>query len=269
MQSFTLYLTSLLITLLYTTYIFFIAKKKRNNSIIDIAYGPGFILTALFIACIQLSYQPLPTFGVIIFILIAIWGTRLSYRIYKKNKSKDEDFRYKAWREEWSKQGHQYFLLRSYVQIFILQGIIISLVLLPFTLSISSDLLNSYGYVIALLLGLALWVIGFIFEAIGDAQLDKFIRSKNEHKGRIIKTGLWKYTRHPNYFGESLMWIGISIIAFGATMSLFVFVSPFLITGLLLFVSGVPMLEKKWEGIEEWEHYKNKTSMFFPLPPRH
>lgn len=269
MTSLTLYLTSLLIVLVYTTYFFFIAKERKNNSIIDIAYGPGFIVTAFFLACIQLTYNPLPTFGSIIFILIIIWGARLSYRIFKKNRVKGEDFRYKAWREEWSKQGHDYFLVRSYVQIFVLQGIIISLVLVPFTLSVSADLLNTSGYVLALLFGLALWIVGFVFEAVGDAQLDRFIKHKHVHGLTIMKSGLWKYTRHPNYFGESMMWWGISIIAFGATMSLFVFVSPFIITGLLLFVSGVPMLEKKWEGNEEWEHYKKKTSVFFPLPPKH
>jgi steroid 5-alpha reductase family enzyme len=213
-------------------------------------------------------YTPLPAFSVIIFFLIVIWGTRLTRRIYRKNKSKGEDFRYKAWREEWTAHGgHDYFLKRSYFQIYMLQGVIMSLVLLPFTLSIATDLQNPVGYVIPLLLGFALWVIGYFFESIGDRQLDLFIKHKDDHKGTIMKSGLWKYTRHPNYFGESMMWIGISIIAFGASMSLFVFVSPFLITGLLLFVSGVPMLEKKWEGNEEWEHYKKKTSMFFPLPP--
>lgn len=233
----------------------------------DVAYGIGFIVTAFFLACIQLTYAPLPSFAMVIFLLITIWGIRLSSRIYKKNKNKGEDFRYRHWRDDWMTQGMKYFLLRSYVQVFILQAVIISLVLLPFTLTISSDLQNPLGYTLALLLGVLLWIFGFIFEAVGDKQLDRFIKNKDHHNQTIMKTGLWKYTRHPNYFGESMMWIGISIIAFGATMSLFVFVSPFLITGLLLFVSGVPMLEKKWEGNEEWEHYKKKTSMFFPLPP--
>lgn len=270
MTSFTLFLTSLLITLLYTTYIFFIAKKKKNNSIMDIAYGPGFIITAFFLACIQMSYRPLSLFSVTIFILICIWGTRLARRIHKKNKNKGEDFRYKAWRDEWTAHGgHEYFLTRSYVQIFALQGIIMGLVLLPFTLSIATDLQNPTGSFLALLLGLIIWIIGYFFESVGDRQLDLFIKHKDEHKGTIMKSGLWKYTRHPNYFGESMMWVGIAVIAFSPTTCLFVFVSPFLITGLLLFVSGVPMLEKKWEGNEEWEHYKKKTSMFFPLPPRH
>jgi steroid 5-alpha reductase family enzyme len=141
-----------------------------------------------------------------------------------------------------------------------------SLVLLPFTLAISSDLKNDYGYTYMLVSGLALWVLGFFFEAVGDAQLDNFLKHKHEHGPQIMKTGLWKYSRHPNYFGESSMWTGVALIAFGATSSLFTFVSPFLITLLLLFVSGIPVIERKREGNKEWEEYKQKTSSFIPLP---
>lgn len=83
-----------------------------------------------------------------------------------------------------------------------------------------------------------------------------------------MKSGLWKYTRHPNYFGESLMWWGLALVAFGGVATYFVFLSPLLITYLLTKVSGIPMLEKKWEGVPEWEVYKKQTSAFFPLPPK-
>jgi steroid 5-alpha reductase family enzyme len=155
-------------------------------------------------------------------------------------------------------------LARSYLQIFILQGLIISLVLLPFTVSLSSTS-NSSSWVF---FALILWIIGFCFEAIGDKQLDRFIKSDDPHKGTIMKTGLWKYTRHPNYFGESTMWWSLAIIALSSGVSFIVLLSPILITYLLLFVSGIPMLEKKWEGNEEWEAYKKKTSAFFPLAPK-
>ena len=188
-----------------------------------------------------------------------VWGIRLSYRIYQKNKGKPEDFRYTSWRNEWTKKGHVYFLIRSYLQIFILQGFIISIVLLPFTLSLASpkDSLTLLG------VGLLLWVLGFFFEAVGDYQLDTFIKDKNK-TSTIMKTGLWKYTRHPNYFGESTMWWGIAILAFSSTNSLVVFLSPILITYLLLFVSGIPMLEKKWKGNPEWEDYAKRTNSFLP-----
>jgi len=260
----TLYITSLITTIIYTSCLFLLALKKKDNSIIDIAYGPGFIVTASVLSVLTLSVTPLSPFSVILLLCVYIWGTRLSYRIYKKNKNKPEDFRYAAWRETWNKKGRLYFFLRSYLQIFVLQGFVISVVLLPFTLSLWGG-----GNILSLLVfGLILWVIGFIFEAIGDAQLDHFIQNKDPNKGTIMKSGLWKYTRHPNYFGESLMWWGLALVAFGGVATYFVFLSPLLITYLLTKVSGIPMLEKKWEGVPEWEVYKKQTSAFFPLPPK-
>ena len=261
MSTFTLYLISLSIILLYTTTVFLLALKKKDNSIIDIAYGAGFIVTAWMLAILKLMTAPLTPYSFLILILITIWGTRLSYRIYQKNKGKPEDFRYKNWRDLWMKKGLPYFLVRAYLQIFVLQGIVISIVLLPFTLSIITSPMTSYWIV----LGLIVWCIGFFFEAVGDRQLDRFIKDNNR-VGTILKTGLWKYTRHPNYFGESTMWVGIALISLTASSSTIVILSPILITYLLLFVSGIPMLEKKWDGNPEWEEYKKKTSAFFPMP---
>ena len=264
MTSLNQYLISLIIVLIFTTIIFFIAQKKKDNSIIDIAYGLGFIVTSLVLFAMKLQVSLVPPQATIIFLLILIWGSRLAYRIYNKNKGKGEDFRYKAWREEWNKKGESYYKLRAYLQIFVLQGTIISIVLLPFTLSLHNNTSpNSF-----LLIGVLVWLLGFFFEVLGDKQLDAFIRNTNPDKGTIMKTGLWKYTRHPNYFGESTMWFGIACIALSAQSSLFVVLSPLVITYLLLFVSGIPMLEKRWEGVPEWEVYKKNTSAFFPLPPK-
>jgi steroid 5-alpha reductase family enzyme len=263
MITFALYIFSLIIILGYTTMLFFIAQIKKNNSIIDIGYGLGFIVASSFLAFRMLNnYGPLPLASVLTFLLISIWGTRLAYRIFSKNKNKPEDFRYASWRKDWMKKGYVYFAARSYLQIFILQGVIISLALLPFTLSLTT---NNYD-ITNVLLGLFIWVVGFFFEALGDKQLDAFIKSKSIHKGTIMKKGLWKYTRHPNYFGESMIWIGLACICVSEGGSLLAFLSPLLITYLLLFVSGIPMLEKRREGNPEWEEYKRKTSAFFPLP---
>lgn len=229
----------------------------------DIGYGIGFIVTAYLLAALKLSMFPLTVFSSLILLLITIWGIRLSYRIYSKNKGKGEDFRYKAWREEWSKKSLFYYFVRSYLQIFVLQGLIISIVLLPFSLSLAEASTSSSF----IFIGLLLWILGFYFEATGDRQLDTFIKNKKK-VGTIMKSGLWKYTRHPNYFGESTMWWGIALIALSGSASLLVLASPLLITYLLLYVSGIPMLEKKWAGIPEWEVYKKKTSAFFPLPTK-
>ncbi len=263
MQSIILYLTSLFIVLGYTTILFFLAQHKKDNSIIDIAYGLGFIVTAYTLTILTLLTSTISIGSILILLLITIWGTRLTYRIYQKNKGKPEDFRYKAWREEWSKKGSIYYTMRAYLQIFVLQGIVISIVLLPFTLSLANEaVLTPF-----LILGVLVWCLGFIFEAVGDYQLDTFIKNPNK-TSTIMMTGLWKYTRHPNYFGEATMWWGLAIISFLGGSSLFVALSPLLITYLLLFISGIPMLEKKWDGNKEWEAYKKKTSSFIPLPQR-
>lgn len=265
MLSFSFYLFSLIVIFGCTTFLFFIAQHKKDNSIIDIAYGSIFIITSfLLLIKIHNGYGYIAPVSVALFTLIAIWGLRLSLRVYKKKLHKSEDFRYAAWRKLWLRKGKVYFFARSYLQIFILQGVVISIILLPFTLSIKETLLSRNG----LILGGLLWCIGFLFETIGDAQLDRFIKNKDSRKSHILKTGLWKYTRHPNYFGESTMWWGIGIISFSVTSSLFVFLSPILITYLLLYVSGIPMLEERFKGDPEWEDYKRKTSAFVPLLPK-
>ncbi len=263
MESIALYITSLIITLGVTSVLFFVAQFKKDNSIIDIAYGLTFIVVAYILALKKMEADPLAPASFIILFLISIWGIRLAYRIFMKNHGKGEDFRYQVWRNQWSKHGTRYYFARAYLQIFILQGVVISIVLLPFTLTLTTASQSNS----LLLVGVALWILGFFFEVVGDKQLDTFIHRKNKTV-TIMKTGLWKYTRHPNYFGESMMWFSLALIAYSSGVSLFVFLSPLLITYLLLFVSGIPLLEKRWEGNEEWEVYKKKTSAFIPLPPK-
>ena len=137
-----IYTLSFILSLLFTTLVFSIALKKRNNSIMDIAYGLTFLFTSLSLSYVALMQKHLPTISLLLLSLIFMWSMRLSYRIYKRNKGKEEDFRYKVWREEWSKKGKLYFIARSYLQIFVLQAFIISLVLLPFTFSLFAQKAN-------------------------------------------------------------------------------------------------------------------------------
>ena len=261
-----IFFASALILAIYMTILFVFAVIKRDNSIADIGYGFGFILITSF----TFFYQDItPSHrSIIVSICILFWGTRLMYRIGKKNWNKAEDFRYKAWRTEWQKKGEVYLLLRSFIQVFVLQGIIIYLVVLPGLLgnTMQIDTMKWYNYA-----GVVLWLTGFLFEMIGDLQLDKFLKRKDlgRERAKIMKTGLWKYTRHPNYFGESLQWWGLAFVClFGVQNSLIAFVSPILITYLLLYVSGVPLLEKRFAGDEEWEEYKKKTNVFVPGPQK-
>jgi steroid 5-alpha reductase family enzyme len=263
-QTISLYLLSLAIIFTYTKLLFFISHLRKNNSVADIAYGPAFIIATIALTIIQLNKTPLSLYTVVLFFLILIWGIRLSRRLYKRNHGKPEDFRHRMQREKWEQKGKMYTTVRTYIQIFVLQGFIISIVLLPFTLSLAASPKNN----IWLFVGIIIWAIGFYFETIGDRELDTFIKTKPEHGTLIIRSGLWKYTRHPNHFGESVMWWAIAIIGIGASYSLLSLLSPILITTLILFVTGIPLIEKRFAGNPEWEEYKKRTSKFVPLPPK-
>jgi steroid 5-alpha reductase family enzyme len=111
------------------------------------------------------------------------------------------------------------------------------------------------------------WLIGFYFESVGDAQLALFIQNPT-NKGKLMQTGLWAYSRHPNYFGEVTQWWGIWLIALTTPWGIVTVVGPLMITFLILFVSGVPLLEKKMETHQDFAAYKKRVSVFLPLPPR-
>ncbi len=238
-----------------------IALLREDNSIMDIAYGPAFVLIAW---CLAFMWPGWSERQLIVLACVTIWGIRLSTRILLKNWGKPEDFRYRAWREEWKKRGMLYFFLRSIVQIYALQGLVILIVSLPVLVAFSTTQGPMFWYS---WLGLGLWTIGFFFELVGDYQLDGFIRNK-ENTGKIMTTGLWRYTRHPNYFGEATMWWGLFLIVLGLPLSELVLLSPLLITFLLTQVSGIPMLEARFAGRPDWEEYKARTNAFFPWIPK-
>jgi steroid 5-alpha reductase family enzyme len=249
---------------LYMCFAYVLALINKNNGIADIAYGWGFVLIAW--VTYILGLQELP--GLIASILATIWAARLSIRIYLRNRGKPEDFRYKSMRDKWGKSA----AVNSFFQIFMLQGLIIFIVALPVSL------INLYSTAASLsilsLLGLIVWLKGFFFESVGDWQLARFM-SNSANKGKIMDMGLWHYTRHPNYYGESLMWWGLALIAAAAlslsgswVLTLAPFIGPILITFLLLKVSGVPLLEAHFAGKPEWEAYKVKTSVFIPWFPK-
>ena len=238
--------------------LFILAIAIKNNSIVDIGWGLGFIIASGSVYCMT------PTFPILtlLFITILVWGLRLSLYIFMRNHGKGEDFRYKQWREEWGNK----VLIRSYFQVFLLQGIIMYLIHLPILL-FGSELLKG---LIPLNMGffqwtgLLIWLIGFAFESIADYQLFSFKRDIN-NKGAILTTGLWKYTRHPNYFGESLVWWGIYLIVCPYGIAAFSIVSPLLMTYLLRKVSGVTLLEKKYTNNSTYQDYIRKTPVFIPF----
>jgi steroid 5-alpha reductase family enzyme len=255
MINFILY--SALATFLYMAIIFTIAQIKKDNSIVDIAWGPGFILVSILTF---LMSQKFMFRQILVLALVVLWGTRLALHITVRKRGRGEDFRYAQWRRDWRK----WFFLRSLFQIFMLQGIMLMVIAYPIILINHS---SRGGIIILDIIGALVWLTGFSFEAIGDYQLLKFKRHP-ENKGKIITQGLWKYTRHPNYFGETLIWWGIFLIALSVRNGWTAVLSPLLITFLLLRVSGITMLEKKYTGNKYFEEYARNTSPFIPWFPK-
>ncbi len=249
---------SICVLFLYMTMLFGVAMRQHNNGLADVGYGLAFIVVSLATVA---QVGAASGWQKVFVALPIIWGLRLAYRIGRKNLNKPEDFRYAAWRKEWGDT----FYVRSFLQIYMLQGLIVFLISLPVLLALVYPADQSMPAVSAI--GVLLWVIGFACEAIGDAQLDRFVANPS-NRGKIMMSGLWRYSRHPNYFGESLMWWGIALAVAPVTaLPIIGFLSPVLITFLLLKVSGVPMLEKRWESNPEWANYKKRTSVLVPFPP--
>lgn len=236
-------------------FMYLVALVRTDNSIADVAWGLGFILIGStgFIVNHSFTYRSL-----IILCLVSVWGFRLAIHIFKRNWGKGEDFRYKAWRDAWGTHAW----IKSFFQVFFLQAVFLLVVSLPVQLTM---LFSRNTPVTSIdLMGVLLWGIGFTFESIGDSQLTAFKRSP-ENKGKILQTGLWKYTRHPNYFGESVMWWAIALIAAQVPHGYFGVIGALTITVMVRFISGVPLLEKKYAGRNDWEEYKKKTPVFIPF----
>ncbi|MBW6491557.1 MAG: DUF1295 domain-containing protein [Lentimicrobium sp.] len=245
--------TAALLVFIFMSAIFILALILKDNSIVDIFWGIGFILLATS-SLWQSDSIEFKKF--VVNILIIIWGLRLSIHIFLRNSGSGEDFRYANWRRTWKN-----FRLRSFFQIYMLQGFFMIIISWP-VLHINAN--AGIGFGIIDFLGLLVFLTGFLFEAVGDYQLIKF-KKNPDNKGKIITLGLWKYTRHPNYFGEALLWWGIWMMAIPVKDGIFTILSPLVITLLLRYISGVPMLEKKYQGRPDWEEYKAKTPVFVPF----
>jgi len=251
------YLFAIILLLVFMTLVFAVALWLQDNSIVDIAYGLAFVLIGWAGYLVYGSGHPRQ---ILIIGLVTLWGLRLAASIgMRKRTEQGEDSRYRQWRESWGES----FVWRSFLQIFMLQGAVIFVVALPVLLTLSQPGGAMYwtGYC-----GLLLWLIGFSFEAVGDYQLLRFKRNP-ANRGKIMQTGLRRYTRHPNYFGEATLWWGIFLIALGSPHGGLAVISPLLIAFLLLKVSGIPMLEAKYESHSEFADYKQRTNAFFPWFP--
>ncbi len=253
----TLYLVAVGVVVSIMILTFVIAQLKRDNSIIDIAWGFGFAAVAATTYFVSDS----PTIaGSLITLLTIIWGLRLAAHIYLRKRGKPEDFRYATWRKRWGK----WFLLRSLLQIYALQGV---LMLVIASSIIVANAAAEGAPTLLVILGVLVWLAGFGCEVTADLQLEQFTQNPN-NRGNVLRSGLWRYSRHPNYFGEALLWWGIWLIAVGLPFGLLALISPLVITVLLRFVSGVPLLERRYQGNAAYAAYAAATSTFIPRPPR-
>jgi steroid 5-alpha reductase family enzyme len=234
-------ITSAVLIWVYMSGWYLLSLIKKRNDIADVAWGLGFILVALF----NFIFNPIPKLFISL-ILVSVWGIRLASHIYNRNKNKKEDSRYEN------------FKSNPYFKVFITQGFFMWLICWPIINSIS--VLKWFNF-----LGILIWLIGFYLESRADKELKDFL-GKPSNKGKIMQSGLWAYSRHPNYFGEVTMWWGIWLLNFNSNW--WTVVGPLTITFLILKVSGVPLLEKKYEGNEEFENYKKKVSVFIPWFPK-
>lgn len=249
-------LTILGAVLLYISIVFVIAWRIKRLDIVDIAWGGAFIIAAL----TSLALGPAGPLQLFVTVLVLIWGLRLGFYILKRVMNTSEDERYRDMRAKW--RGN--LAVNAYFRVFVVQGILAVLVSAAvITINVSEVTMLTLWAII----GLGVWLIGFLFEAIGDAQLKRHLANP-DNKGKLMTSGLWRYTRHPNYFGEATQWWGIWIIALSVPFGWVAVISPILITYLLLFVSGVPLTEKRFEGRPGWESYRKQTSQFVPLPPK-
>lgn len=249
------YITAASVLLIYFSTLFVIAQIKRDNSIVDMAWGPGFALVAIAVYLVGDLTPILP-------LVITLWALRLFLHISQRNLKKPEDFRYQEMRKAWGK--HQ--ALNAFFKVFMLQGVLLFIVVFSAISATSIALEPSAISGLLTGLGLGIFVFGLGFEAIGDEQLRRFVKIKKP--GEVMTTGLWRYTRHPNYFGEATLWWGIYLIALAYGAPWWTIFSPLTITLLVRYISGVPLLEKKYENNPAFKAYAAKTSVFIPLPPK-
>jgi steroid 5-alpha reductase family enzyme len=231
-------------------------------SIVDPVWGPAFVLVA--VVCLLVGDADTGAGAARRWILVAmtaIWGLRLGgYLLARKLGDREEDRRYAKMREQ---QGDR-FALYSLVVVFLAQGLLVLVVSLP--LQVAAERSTPLG--LSVWIGIALWAVGVFFESVGDEQMRRF-KARGDTKGQVMDEGLWRYTRHPNYFGDFCVWWGLWLVALGAGGTWWTVVGPLVMSFLLIKGSGAALLEKDIaERRPQYADYIRRTSSFIPLPPR-
>ncbi|HUI26068.1 MAG TPA: DUF1295 domain-containing protein [Candidatus Kryptonia bacterium] len=251
--------TSLFVTFALMLSAWLLATALADVSIVDVFWGLGFALIAMFSWALANGYAGR---RLLVAALTGLWGVRLALYLLWRNWGLGEDYRYQAMR----RRHGQRFPIVSLYSVFGLQGALMWIVSLPVQVAAMARTPSSLTWLDGL--GGALWAIGLFFETVGDWQLAQF-KSDSANVGKVMDRGLWKYTRHPNYFGDSCVWWGLFCVALATPAGWFVIGSPVLMTILLMRVSGVPLLERKLAKTRpEYADYIRRTSAFVPWFPK-
>jgi steroid 5-alpha reductase family enzyme len=241
------------------TLLWLVSVLLKNVSIVDLFWGFGFVLSAGVYAFYSVD---IGTRGFLVLVLVTIWGIRLSGYLTWRNSGKGEDFRYREFRRQYGEKRYWWI---SYFQTFLLQGVLMWLISAPLLGAIKGhggDEISMIDFI-----GLALWIIGFVFETGGDWQLAKF-KSNPANRGSVLNSGFWRYTRHPNYFGDAAVWWGFGLFSISSGNYLPA-LGSLLMTALIIKVSGVYLLEKTLKTDKPgYASYIRQTSAFIPWFPK-
>lgn len=251
-----MYGIALLVIISLMVVLWLVSLALRNSSIVDIFWGLGFVVVNWLFYI--LTPGGFAARKLLIAALVTLWGLRLSLYILWRNFGKPEDFRYQKWRQE---EGPSWWW-KSFFRVFVLQGVLMWIIAAPLLPAQAGT--QPLGWLD--LLGTAAWLVGFFFEAAGDLQLARF-KADPANRGKVMDRGVWRYTRHPNYFGDAAQWWGFYLISLSAGGWWTVF-SPAIMTLLLVRVSGVALLEKTLETRPGYREYIERTSAFLPRLPR-
>jgi steroid 5-alpha reductase family enzyme len=248
----------LLAVILYAIGWFIFSLAVGRSDVIDSAWGLGFVLVAWLALVLSHNYRAI---SIITAIFVSMWGVRLFWHITKRNFKKSEDHRYAEMRKKYGKSWKR----KMFVNVYLTQAILLLLISTSSIAAISSTMPHPHWP--ATIAGFAVWAIGIAYEATADFQLQHFIKYKKKGHGDIMQSGLWRYSRHPNYFGEITSWWGAAIVAFSMDRWWGV-IGALAITLLITKFSGIPLLEKHYSGNKAYEKYKRHTSVLMPLPPK-
>jgi steroid 5-alpha reductase family enzyme len=258
MTFFQIYILAFAAIISMMTVLWLISVRIRNVSIVDLFWGFGFVVASVVYFIYSEGFE---TRKILLMTLVTIWGLRLSIYLAWRNLGKDEDFRYQKFRKDFGEDRYWWY---SFFSVFLLQGVLMWLISVPL---LGAQFYEGNELGLFDFIGVVIWIIGFVFEAGGDIQLARF-KADPANKGKVLDTGFWHYTRHPNYFGDAAVWFGYGLICISAG-SYWPVLGSVLMTALIIKVSGVALLEKTLNTTKPgYQDYVRKTSAFIPWFPK-